>query len=74
MIYCVRFAEFERFLRQQGYHLSAETERTLIYARGRVLATVRRPNFQGDITLQEIDLVCNAVGLSPPNFETHWCD
>ncbi len=72
MIYCVRLDAFLAFLKNEGFAHVGQTKDDLLFTRGNEIVTVRRT--AGNLTLLETDTICNAAGLTPPIFDTFWCD
>ena len=72
MIFCVSFAEFITSLARQGYTRVAETDSHLLYRGDRGVVTVHKPN--GDIIVMEVESVCDATGLTPPDLDQFFGD
>ena len=73
MIYCCSFRAFEAFLLRDGYSRMDEIDSHYLYERGDDVVTVHKPN--GDIiTVMEVEGVCDAAGLTPPDLDQFWGD
>lgn len=73
MIYCVSFAAFDAYLRQQGHVRVGETDGHFLCERGSDLLTVHKPHGD-DIALPEVESVCDVAGLTPPDLDPYWGD
>ena len=71
MIWHVAFADFDSFLRQQGFAAVAQTRDQILYERGGDQVVVRRSD---TLTQAEVDLVCDNAGLTPPPFRSFFGD
>lgn len=74
MVYCVRFADVDAYLRELGFKNQGATDAHLLYERADGLITIHKPNNHGDITEIEMQRACDAAGIDPPSLSAHWCD